>query len=78
MYYYGLYRGAVVDNQDPEQRKRLKVQIPQILGKSISPWALSCLPNSGGSVPVVGAIVWVMFEGGDADRPVWIGVLPTS
>lgn len=33
------------------------------------------LPHSAHtSIPTIGQTVWVMFEGGDPDFPVWIGV----
>ena len=43
-----------------------------------SSWALPCVPLAGpqmGSyfVPLIGSGVWVEFEGGDTDYPVWTG-----
>lgn len=76
---YGKYRGTVVDNQDPEQRARLKVQIPSVLGEQTSDWALPCTPYGGSQtlgffmVPDVDAQVWVEFEEGDINRPIWVG-----
>jgi len=47
------------------------------------PWAWPCVEGSGGvldagsyDVPLVGAGVWVMFEQGNPDYPVWIGTWP--
>lgn len=43
------------------------------------PWALPCFPLAGGQdfgsfiVPPVGSTVWLMFAGGDADQPVYMG-----
>ena len=75
---YGKYRGLVLNNIDPEQRGRLLIQIPDVLGLSISSWALPCVPLSGMQmgayfVPLIGAGVWVEFEGGDVDYPIWTG-----
>ena len=156
----GVYRGVCFDNADPENKNRIKVQVPQILGESSTDWAwpitpvtntanhLDHLPHlasevaallsnhtftvsgttgSGGapshshavsfpqtithsgksgtklthdheistdplekdgsedgnpaaehtyhrSIPEVGSGVWVMFEGGDPNFPVWLGV----
>jgi len=76
---YGKFRGVVADNQDPEQRGRLKLQVPAVLGKQKTDWALPCLPFGGDAgcgwfaVPKVGAQVWVEFEEGDIQRPIWTG-----
>jgi len=75
---YGKYRGVVLNNIDPEQRGRLLIQVPDVLGLSISSWALPCMPLSGMQmgtyfVPLIGAGVWVEFEGGDVDFPIWTG-----
>jgi len=37
--YFGKYRGVVIDNQDPEQRARLKLRVPSILGETDTHWA---------------------------------------
>lgn len=75
---YGKYRGVVLNNIDPEQRGRLLIQVPDVLGLGISSWALPCMPLSGMQmgtyfVPLIGAGVWVEFEGGDVDFPIWTG-----
>ena len=71
---YGLYRAQVVDNADPLNRGRLKVQMAEVAG-SQSLWADACVGNGPLSVPLPGTGVWVLFEGGDPDRPVWLGVI---
>ena len=131
-HFFGIYRGVVVDNNDPAKHKRLKLRIPSVLDTAVSDWAWPCLPptenhadhkphlvaaastsvGDHGShthvitdsndnfahshqsvtpgtvdpitaapqhtrhkhVPDVGTQVWVMFEGGDQDYPVWVGV----
>lgn len=74
---YGKYRGKVVDNQDPEKRGSIKVTVPAVLGETPL-WALPCSPYAGKNVgffaiPPVDAAVWVEFEGGERDHPIWTG-----
>ncbi len=82
--HYGKYRGSVVDNQDPEGRGRLKVQVPAILGDQSTDWALPCFPFGGVDqvgtylVPPVRAMVWVEFEQGDLSYPIWTGTYWTG
>jgi uncharacterized protein involved in type VI secretion and phage assembly len=76
--YYGKYRGTVVNNIDPEQRARVMVQVPDVLGMNLSSWATPCVPLAGTQVgvyvvPPVGAGVWVEFEQGNSDYPIWVG-----
>ena len=71
----GVYRALVVDNLDPNKQFRLKVRIPEV-APGVDQWAMPCTPGTSAVLPSVGAIVWVMFEGGQAERPVWLGVLP--
>ena len=76
--YYGKYRGMVLNNVDPEQRGRLLVQVPDVTGLLMSSWAMPCLPVAGiqnglFAVPIPGSGVWVEFEQGDPDYPVWSG-----
>lgn len=42
--FFGIYRGICVGNDDPDDKYRIKVKIPQILGEAISDWAYPCLP----------------------------------
>jgi hypothetical protein len=37
--YYGIYRGIVADNNDPEESGRVKLIVPQVLGQSVTSWA---------------------------------------
>jgi uncharacterized protein involved in type VI secretion and phage assembly len=78
--HYGKYRGFVVDNRDPEKRGRLKLKVPTVLGDQDTGWALPCLPFGGLAnqglfmIPEVDAQVWVEFEEGNLDHPIWVGV----
>jgi len=146
--FYGVYRAKVIDINDPLKKQRIRVQVPQVLGTSVTGWANACLPvtsngrhpkhkehtsaevaallqnhsatftASGGDhshsvtvtfshagqsgqkllhphlvssdpqdrndleiehtrhrvVPRIGQNVWIMFEGGDPEFPVWMGV----
>ncbi len=79
MAHYGKYRGTVVSNMDPQQLGRLQVSVPDVSGVVPSPWALPCLPPGGlPAMPDVGDAVWVEFEQGDSDHPVWCGVFWTD
>lgn len=76
--YLGKYRGMVVNNIDPMQQGRLQVQVPDVLGLNSLNWALPCLPFTGRqmgfwALPQIGAGVWVEFEQGDPDFPIWTG-----
>jgi uncharacterized protein involved in type VI secretion and phage assembly len=76
--YYGKYRGVVASNIDPLGIGRLMVAVSDVLGDDSCLWALPALPAAGpgmGSyaIPPVNALVWVEFEGGDPDYPVWVG-----
>ncbi|KYC37272.1 baseplate assembly protein [Scytonema hofmannii PCC 7110] len=76
--YYGKYRGTVVNNSDPEQRGRIQAIVPDVLGVIPSNWAMPCLPIAGKQegvfmVPQVAAGVWIEFEQGEPDYPIWVG-----
>ena len=76
--YYGKYRGMVVNNVDPLQIGRLLVQVPDVLGPIPSSWAMPCLPFTGKQMgmwclPQIGTGVWVEFEQGNPDHPIWSG-----
>jgi len=76
--YYGKYRGTVIQNIDPLQIGRIMVSVPDVSGELPSSWAMPCVPIAGkqmGSyfVPQIGSGVWVEFEQGDPDYPIWTG-----
>jgi uncharacterized protein involved in type VI secretion and phage assembly len=69
--YHGKYRGIVLDNIDPLQIGRIMVQVPDVSNILPSTWALPCLPFY--VVPDIGSGVWIEFEQGDPDYPIWVG-----
>jgi hypothetical protein len=72
----GLYAGRVTDVADPERLGRIKVSVPSVFGPDspgLAPWARPCFPSGHYFVPDVGAHVWIAFENGDPDAPVWLG-----
>ncbi|MEJ2670926.1 MAG: phage baseplate assembly protein V [Deltaproteobacteria bacterium] len=76
--YYGKYRGTVLNNVDPMQIGRLLVQVPDVTGLTPSSWAMPCFPITGKQmgvymIPQIGTGVWVEFEQGDPDHPIWSG-----
>jgi hypothetical protein len=76
--YYGKYRSTVINNIDPEQRGRIMAMVPDVLGLTPSSWAMPCVPIAGKQsgvfvVPQIGAGVWIEFEQGDPDYPIWVG-----
>ncbi len=78
--YYGKYRAIVSDNKDPGNMARIKVKIPELLGdEAETGWALPCLSlrneeNPFSYIPKIGSNVWVEFEGGNLDYPIWVGI----
>lgn len=76
--FYGKYRGLVLNNIDPMQMGRLMVQVPDVGGLMPSTWAMPCVPVAGiqngmFALPMVGSGVWVEYEQGDVDHPIWVG-----
>jgi uncharacterized protein involved in type VI secretion and phage assembly len=76
--FFGKYRGTVANNIDPMQQGRIQVNVPAVLGGGQLSWAMPCTPYAGSgvgffTVPPTGANVWVEFEGGDPDYPIWSG-----
>lgn len=74
--YTGKYRGIVVNNADPEQKQRLQLKIPDVTGAAVSTWVQSANSNPRCFfVPSKRSCVWVEFEDGDSDYPIWTGVI---
>lgn len=73
--HYGLYRGVVVNNTDPQLEFRLLLSVREVSDAPLL-WADACVPVGQVTIPGIGDTVWVMFEAGDIEAPVWIGVRP--
>lgn len=76
--YLGKYRGVVINNIDPLQRGRLQVQVPDVAGVPPLSWAMPCVPIAGVqngmvALPIIGSGVWIEFEQGMPDSPIWVG-----
>jgi len=76
--FYGKYRGTVLNNVDPMQIGRLMVQVPDVSALIPPSWAMPSFPITGKQmgaymIPQIGAGVWVEFEQGNPDYPIWSG-----
>ena len=76
--FYGKYRGTVINNIDPLQIGRILASVPDVLGPIPTSWAMPCVPIAGKQmgtymIPQIGAGVWIEFEQGDPDYPIWVG-----
>jgi uncharacterized protein involved in type VI secretion and phage assembly len=75
---FGKYRGTVINNVDPLQIGRIQAMVPDLAGFVPGTWAMPCLPMAGintgvFTTPMVGSGVWIEFERGNPDYPVWVG-----
>jgi uncharacterized protein involved in type VI secretion and phage assembly len=76
--YFGKYRGTVANNVDPMQMGRIQAIVPDVTALVPTSWALPCVPMTGPQagqfiMPPVGAAVWIEFEQGNPDYPIWTG-----
>lgn len=76
--YYGKYRGTVTDVDDPNNQCRIRATVPAVLGEVTCGWAWPAAPFAGDQhgmvmLPKVGSGVWIEFEAGRIDNPIWSG-----
>ena len=76
--FFGKYRGIVTDINDPLMLGRVRARVPDVFGDAESGWAMPCAPFGGSgmgffALPAAGAGVWIEFEHGDPDYPIWVG-----
>lgn len=74
--YYGPYRGVCTNVTDPEGLGRIKAVVPQLFGDASTEtdWALPCQPSGYTAFPQPGQGVWISFEGGDMNYPLFMGM----
>ncbi|MFT3770703.1 MAG: phage baseplate assembly protein V [Minicystis sp.] len=75
--YYGKYKGIVTE-VEVGGRGRIKAKVPGVLHDQTSPWCDPCVPYAGPGLgfaflPEVGSGVWIEFEEGDINHPIWSG-----
>jgi uncharacterized protein involved in type VI secretion and phage assembly len=76
--FYGKYRATVLNSLDPQLQGRIQVQLADRYGLFPSTWAMPAFAFAGKgngivALPQVGSAVWIEFEAGDPDYPVWSG-----
>lgn len=76
--FLGKFRGVVTNVSDPEGLGRIKAQVPAVTGTYETGWCLPCFSCAGGDhgvffLPSVGDQIWVEFEQGKVDYPIWSG-----
>jgi hypothetical protein len=76
--FFGKYRGTVMNNVDPLMIGRIMAAVPDVGGMVPGSWAMPCVPVAGiqtglFAVPIIGSGVWIEFERGDPDYPIWVG-----
>ena len=74
--YYGKFRGRVLQNLDPLRLGRIQAEVPSISGMMPNR-CMPCVPYAKDvgdiAIPPVGTNVWIEFEGGDLNYPIWSG-----
>ncbi len=76
--YLGKFRGTVLNNVDPMNQGRIMAMVPDVSTVAPTSWAMPCVPMAGIqtgiiAVPPIGGGVWIEFEQGDPDYPIWVG-----
>lgn len=76
--FWGKYPGKVILNTDTTGEGRVQISCPTVLGSNVLAWARPCVPMAGlqagvYAIPPINANVWVEFQGGDPELPIWSG-----
>lgn len=52
------------------------MKVPEVLGDDTTAWAKAApdLAAAESAVPDIGSEVWIEFESGDPNYPIWVGV----
>lgn len=72
--YFGVTVGFVKDIQDDERLRRIRVLCPYIAEGEPLMWASPCDTGRVDWLPKVGDMVFVSFQDGDVEHPVWLGL----
>lgn len=76
--FFGKYRGKVTSTKDPLKLGRIQVEVPSVFADGRLNWAMPCTPYAGKdigffTVPPIESNVWVEFEAGNSEYPIWSG-----
>jgi len=76
--FFGKYKGTVLQNVDPNGIGRITASVPAVSSLLPTSWCMPCYPIAGKKIgvycaPQIGSGVWIEFEGGDPDKPIWSG-----
>ena len=76
--FLGKFRATCINNIDPMMLGRIQVIVPDVSNVMLSSWAMPCVPVAGiqngmFAVPLIGSGVWIEYEQGDIDHPIWVG-----
>ena len=77
-HYFGKYRGKVAEIGEDDRLGQIKAEVPEVFGEELSPWARPSVPFAGNghgwvSLPEEDDGVWIEFEAGDRNKPIWSG-----
>ncbi|GIG64986.1 phage baseplate assembly protein V [Phytomonospora endophytica] len=75
--YFAKYTGVVKDNRDADKNGIVLVSVPTVFPPEELVPARAALPFGYFFVPENETRVWVEFEGGDSEFPLWTGVQHT-
>lgn len=75
---FGKYRGVVEQVGSAAELGLVKATVPEVLGTELTPWARPAVPFAGPqhgllALPEQGDGVWIEFEAGDLEKPIWSG-----
>ncbi len=77
-HYFGKYRGQVAEVGDGDRLGMIKATVPEVLGEQLTLWAQPSVPFAGNghgwlTLPEQDDGVWIEFEAGELNRPIWSG-----
>jgi len=78
--FLGTFRGFVTRIDDPDGQFRIKATVPMVTKDQETNWALPCCPGGPRDVrlPAIDDMVWISFEDGDPNFPMWAGGFPST